>query len=607
MAATDGPTGQRRFAACRETLGGVVLLALLATGCPPSKVAPDGPKDRDGGQEAQAARDAGGRRPSGVTRKTAMEFTERSAGSGIDFSYRTGADAGRFAILESLGGGVGLLDFDRDGASDVFLPGGGGYGPDKEIRGLPPALYRNQRGWQFRDVSKPSGVAEASHYSHGAAAGDCDGDGFADVLVTGYGGLRFFRNQGDGTFAEAAAASGLTDTLWSSSAAWGDFDRDGHLDLYVAHYVNWSFENDPHCPGPSPHPRDVCPPREFLPLPHTLYMSNGDGTFRDDSGSAGLRNGKDEEGHGKGLGVVAADLDLDGDLDIYVGNDTVPNFLYRNDGAGRFEDVGLTSGTALNDRGLPDGSMGVEVGDLNLDGLPDLWVANYERESIAFYRNQGDCFFQHASQATGVTAVGGLYVGWGTILSDLDRDGDEDAFVSNGHVIRYPTSSEVEQAPLLFENLDGKRLVNVAPAAGAYLSAPHPGRGVAAGDLDDDGRIDLVVSRADKPVAVLANGSRDRNRWLAVRLIGTRSSRDPIGAFVTLYTAAGKQTRQLKGGSSYASTSDQRLFFGLGTADRVQKIEVRWPSGATQVVENVAADREITIRERPATSVAAAG
>ncbi|HEX6986472.1 MAG TPA: CRTAC1 family protein, partial [Planctomycetaceae bacterium] len=545
-------------------------------------------------------------RPAEPPPETLIRFEDRTREAGVDFIYRSGEEAGHFSILESLGGGAGLIDFDLDGAPDLVLPGGGEYGPGPTIRGLPPALYRNLGSWRYVEVAGPAGLRSAPYYSHGPAVADYDADGFPDLVITGYGGLVLFRNQGDGTFVEETAAAGMTDGLWSSSAAWGDFDGDANLDLYVAHYVDWSFDNHPFCPGPTRETRDICSPRRFQPLPDTLYVSNGDGTFRDASDEAGLRVGKGPEDHGKGLGVVTADLDLDGDLDVYVTNDTVPNFLYRNDGAGRFEEVALMSGTALSDRGVPDGSMGVDVGDFNLDGRPDIWVANYERESIALYRNEGNGFYQHTSQATGVTAVGGLFVGWGTVFCDFDRDGDQDTFVSNGHVIRFPDNATIEQLPLLFENKEGRRFVNVAPAAGEYMTSRHRGRGVAMGDLDGDGRVDLVSSRVDQPAVLLANASRDGHHWLGVRLIGTRSPRDPIGAVVRVRTARGTQMRQFVGGGSYASTNDRRLYLGLGTEGRVERLEIDWPSGARQVVENVPADAVVTVREIPNDAVAAA-
>lgn len=535
---------------------------------------------------------AGGPSPGGTT----IKFTDQTDSAGVRFTYRNGEESGHFAILESLGGGVALFDVDVDGDLDLFLPGGGEFGPGQQIRGLPPSLYLNQGDWKFSDATIRASVAFAPYYSHGAAAADFDNDGFVDVLVTGYGGLVLFHNQGDGTFAEHAPASGLTDDLWSSSAAWGDFDGDGSLDLYVAHYVNWSFQNHPFCQGPKPELREVCPPRSFRSLPHVLYLSNSDGTFRDESQAAGLVIDAAETG--KGLGVLAADVDLDGHLDIYVANDTVPNFLYRNRGRASFEDVSLMSGTSLNDIGAPDGSMGVDLGDYDLDGLPDLWVANFEKESFALYRNLGKCMFQHVSQSTGVTALGGLYVGWGTAFCDFDNDGDEDVFVSNGHVVRYPLNAPIAQRPLLLENEAGKRFVNQATKAGPYFLEGHMGRGAASGDVDNDGLLDLAISRTNQPAVVLKNETRSVNQWIGFRLIGTRASRSAIGSTVRLTVGSGPaRIRQVKGGSSYASTSDDRLFFGLDRTGEINA-EIRWNSGALQRLTGLKPNRVVTVVEQ---------
>jgi len=511
--------------------------------------------------------------------------------AGIDFTYRNGEEAGQFAIVESLGGGVGLFDYDGDGHLDLFLPGGGSFDARHETVGLPSALYRNDGDWRFTAVSQAAGVDQVGFYSHGVAAADFDNDGFVDALVTGCGGLLFFENQGDGTFREAAGPAGLEDRLWSSSAAWGDLDRDGDLDLYVVHYVDWSPDNHPFCKGPRPNDRDVCPPRRFEGLPDTLYENQGNGTFRDGSSKAGLRP------DGKGLGVVIADVDLDRDLDIYVANDTVANFLYQNDGTGHFREVGMTSGTAFNESGAPDGSMGTDLADFDGDGLPDLWVVNYERESFALYRNEGNCSFQHVSQSTGVTALGGLYVGWGTVFLDFDRDGDEDVFISNGHVIRYPVNAPLRQTPLVVENESGTRFVNASSDAGTYMTTPHMGRGAALGDVDDDGDLDLAVVHTNEPMTLLSNETRNDNGWISLRLVGTRSSREPIGAIVRLTTAVGTHMQQIKGGTSYASTSDRRLFFGLGRAGQVERVDILWPSGWEQSLTGLEAGRRMTIVE----------
>ena len=579
---------------------GAMLLVVVVVGCPQSEPT-TGPSQ--GPSIKTAAEDDTTNTPETATvpvPNTVASFRDRAARSGVSFTYHNGQEAGYFSIVESLGGGVGLLDWDRDGDLDLFLPAGGRFGKDETIGGRPAGLFLNRGDWSFLDSSVQAGTAgETARYSHGAAVGDFDSDGFPDVLVTGFGGVVLWRNLGDGTFENVTEVSGLTDTLWSSSAAWGDLDGDGHLDLYVAHYVNWSFKNNPYCPSKETGKQDICPPRQFRPLPDTLFLSNGDGSFRDASEKSGLVQ---KGASGKGLGVMMCDIDSDGDLDVYVCNDTVPNFLYRNDGRGQLQEVAMQSGAAVSETGVPEGSMGVDLGDYNLDGRLDLWVTNYERESIALYRNDGRGMFRHVSHIAGLTTVGGLFVGWGTSFFDFDLDGDEDVFVSNGHVIRHPSEAPVRQLPLLFENTQGRRFTNVAPGAGEYLATPHMGRGVARGDLDGDGDIDLVICHTNEPVSVLENLTDRRGRhWLGVRLIGTspEGSRDAAGAIVTLHVAGmPNQTRQVKSGTSYASSNGLRLTFGLGDSDKVDLIRIRWPGGGVQEVGPVEGDQVLVIRQK---------
>jgi enediyne biosynthesis protein E4 len=520
-----------------------------------------------------------------------IRFSNCADDGGISFIYRNGDEAEQYSILESLGGGVALVDYDQDGDLDLFFPGGGSFGTDGQPTGQPGVLYRQEEQGKFLPVTHQAGVGNKTCYTHGVARADADNDGFPDFVVTGYGRLLFFHNHGDGTFSECAVNSGLDDRFWSSSAAWGDLNEDGVLDLYLVHYVNWSSTNNPVCTSLAASRRDVCPPKRFDPLPDTLYFGVGDGTFRDGSREAGISN------LGKGLGVVIADLDLDGHQDVYVANDTVPNFLYRNNGKGQLEDLSESSGASVNDKGLPDGSMGVDVGDFNLDGLPDLWVSNYERESFAVYRNFGGMNFLHVSRATGVTAVGSQFVGWGTVSFDVDCDGDEDVFVANGHVIHYPEAAPVRQHPLLFENLLGKRFQDIAPSAGPWMASPHAGRGCAVGDLDLDGDLDLVVSCMNEPASLLMNETATQSHWLQIRLVGTISSRDAQGARVTIQTGLGSQSRQVKGGSSYGSTGSDWLHFGLAQADKIQKLEIRWPSGVLQTSVDMSVDQRHIVVE----------
>lgn len=525
---------------------------------------------------------------SGVAATTRPQFRDIAQSAGVQFVPRNGRESGHFSILETLGTGVGLLDFDQDGLIDIFLPGGGQFSKQPAPVGLPSALFRHLGNLQFEPVASMALVETCPFYSHGASVGDFDSDGFPDVLITGYQGLLLYRNQGDGTFVDITPQSGLKTNSWTSSAAWGDADGDGILDLYLVSYVDWSFQKNPSCSAQGQ--RDVCPPKDFEPLSDALYLGNGDGSFRDASTECGLVEG------GKGLGVVAFDLDLDGDLDYYIANDTTPNFLYQNDGHGHFREIGLLSGTAFGENGEAEGSMGVDSGDFNNDGLPDLWVANFENQSFALYRNEGQSRFQHVSGIMGITAVGAQYVGFGTVFFDFNRDGFEDLFCATGHVSYCPANAPVLQKPLLFENRAGKRMVNVAAEAGDYTNSAHMGRGVAAADLDQDGDPDLVVSHTNEPVALLRNDSIADGGWLRVRLIGTRCHRDAVGARVTVSGNGRKLTKQIRGGSSYLSSSSHEILFGLGSLDKLEAMTVNWPGNRLQRVQ-IPSRHEVTVIE----------
>lgn len=530
-------------------------------------------------------------------------FEDVTGASGINMSYRNGEEAGHLTLLEAMGGGVGLIDYDRDGLLDLFLTGGGYFdGPTKtEIKGHPCKLYRNLGGWRFEDVTEAVGLGRLSggqpwFYTHGAAIADYDNDGWPDLLVTGWGRLAVFHSvpneKGGRYFQEVTREAGLTDSLWSMSAAWGDLDGDGFLDLYVTHYVDWSFANHPRCPGYVPQtPFAVCSPKNFNALPHTLYRNTGKGSFRDASEEFGLRR------DGKGLGVLIADLDEDGKPDIYVANDTSGNFLYLNRG-GRFEEVAFPRGVAYSSHGREQGSMGVDAADFDGSGRFSLFVTNYQLEAHALYRNGGRGQFRHVSDAAGIAAIGYTYVGFGTGFLDFDRDGAEDLFIANGHITPHPPPpSEHKQQPILFRNLRKEmsanaiaRFQDVSARGGPFFRVKRIGRGAAFGDLDNDGRTDIVVSHTNEPVVLLRNAVDNGHRWLGAVLVG-KPNPDAIGAVVSLEVQGEKLVRQVKGGGSYLSSNDHRVLFGLGTAMDVKSLTVRWPSGRTQTWENLAIDR----------------
>ncbi len=534
-------------------------------------------------------------------------FQEVAAGSGIDFAYRNGEEVQppNLSILESLGGGLAVIDFDGDGLLDLFVVGGGHFGgsDNKQILGYPCRLYRNEGNWKFRDVTAAVGLDhlagnEPWFYSHGVAVGDYDRDGWPDLLVTGWGRIALFHNEPDGKggrhFVDVTAAAGLDKGItWATSAAWADFDGDGFPDLFVCQYVDWSFANHPACDYDGKTP-DVCPPKKFKGLRSKVYRNTGTGKFIDVSDEAGLREGSSEAG--KSLGVLAIDVNLDGKPDMYVANDTVAKFLYVNKsspGKIRFSEQALRSGVALDGGGAPNGSMGLDAGDPEGTGKPALWVTNYENEFHALYRNHsaGDkVSFVFATQTSGVGVIGQKYVGWGTGFGDFDLGGWEGLFIANGHAIRFPTGTTRRQKPVLFLNRDGK-FKDVTRRGGPYFQQPHLSRGVVLADLDNDGRLDLAVSNINEPVALLRNvlPTTDRH-WVGVELVG-EGHRDVVGARIMLEAGGRTQTRFAKGGGSYASSSDRRHIFGLGSVDKATKLTVIWPDGSRQEWADIPIDR----------------
>lgn len=531
-------------------------------------------------------------------------FVDRTAASGLCFTYRNGEEADQYTILESLGGGVALLDYDGDGRLDIFVTGGGYFdGPNRtDIKGHPCRLYRNLGEWKFQDVTQQTGLERSWWYTHGAAVADYDRDGWPDLLVTGYGHLALFRNEEDGKggrrFTDVTAQVGLHDGLWSTSAGWADLDGDGYPDLYVCHYVDWSFANNPTCRGNALSvPRDTCPPERFHPLIHALFHNDQGKQLRDVSTDHGFH------ANGCGLGVILADLNDDRRPDIYVANDTNNNFLYLNRGEGMLEEKGMAAGAALDETGHPDGSMGVDVGDYDGSGRASLWVTNYASEVHALYANLGRELFHHQSRAAGIAALGRHFVGFGTGFLDVDNDGWEDLILVNGHVLRRPVSGSPKQLPVLLHNVpraERRFFENISGRGGTFFQTPALGRGLAIGDLDNDGWPDVVVSHSNSPVALLRNQGRSvagQAHWLGVRLTG-RGHRDVVGSTIVLETDEGRRlTRFTKGGGSYLSAGDARVLFGLGASTKVRRLTVQWSWGQSQSWDDLDVDHYWELEE----------
>ena len=516
-------------------------------------------------------------------------FRDVTADSGIDFTYRNGEEADQYTILESLGGGVALIDYDGDGLLDIFFTGGGTL-DGQHIKGCPCRLYKNLGNWKFRDVTADVGLDKIDFYTHGAAVADYDRDGWPDLLVTGFGRIALFHNEakpgGGRHFVDVTAKAQLHDRLWSSSAGWADLTGSGFPDLYICHYVDWSFENHPPCPAKVANvEHDVCPPQRFKPLVHSLYYNNGDGTFRDVTATQHLRN------DGCGLGVVLADINDDGRPDIYVANDASNKHLYFNRGGGNLEEKAQLAGVATDEHGLYNGSMGVDVADYDGSGRASLFVTNFQGEVHALYKNLGDERFGYQSQAVGLGALGRHFVAFGTAFVDVDNDGWEDLIIVNGHVLRHPLGSTVKQRSLLMRNIEksGRRVFqDYSSRGGPFFDVPIVGRGLAVGDLNNRGWSDVVISNTNSPAVILRNEASTDNpaHWLGIKLVG-RNNRDVAGTTVILEGKSRRLTRYAKGGGSYLSSSDRRILFGLGTSEQFQRLTVKWSWGKEEHWENL--------------------
>jgi hypothetical protein len=528
-------------------------------------------------------------------------FSDVTASSGLNFRNHASLTSEKY-LIESMTGGVALFDYDGDGLLDVFLVNGAaladpmpaGRHPDKSDPRYWNRLYRNLGNFRFTDVTEKAGV-QGHSYGMGAAVGDYNNDGRPDLYVTNFGRNILYRNNGDGTFSDVTEQAGVAAGGWSVGAVFLDYDKDGDLDLFVARYLDWDFSKNIYCGERKPGYRAYCHPDQFEPITHLLYRNNGDGTFTDVSRSSGIA------GHpGKGLGVAIADFDRDGWTDIFVANDSFPQQLFRNKADGTFEEVALVLGLAYDEDGRTFAGMGADFADYDNDGWPDVFVNALANQKYALFRNSKGVF-EYVSGPSGVAGITMLHSGWGARFLDYDNDGWKDLLVGQGHVmdnieLTQPNIRYLE--PLLLMRNRGGTFEDVSRQSGPPFQVPLAARGIGFGDLNNDGFLDLVVNCNDRPAVVLRNDGGNGNHWLLLQLTGTRSNRDGIGAEVRIVGESGlEQYAIVTTASSYLSASDRRVHFGLGKDSRVTLLEIRWPSGLVQKLEQIPADRVLTVRE----------
>jgi enediyne biosynthesis protein E4 len=502
---------------------------------------------------------------------------------------------------ETMPAGIALFDYDGDGLLDIYLVNGAEM---PSLKKTSPKyynrLFHNNGDGTFTDVSERAGVTGAG-YGMGAAVGDYDNDGHPDLFLANVNGNQLFHNNGDGTFTDVTAKAGLGGGLydghkmWSIAAGWFDYNNDGLLDLFVANYCQWDPHFEPVCMGLNG--RGYCHPGSFGPLPNTLYRNNGDGTFTDVSEETGI-----SKVLGKGMGVVFADYNGDGFLDVFVANDNSPNLLFRNIGGKRFEEVGFEAGVAFNDEGAALAGMGADFRDLNNDGLPDLWHTAIENETFPLFMNEGKGMFRNGGQQSLLANLTRLMSGWSNGIVDLDNDGWKDLVVARSNVLdnieQISRHFNYAEPNSVFRNLGNGQFDNVSATAGPDFTRPAPHRGLAYGDLFNDGRMDLVVSALGAPVKIFRNVTATSNHWILLKLVGTKSNRMGIGAQIRIKTDDGRTIyNEATTSTGYAASSDPRVHFGLGRSRVIREIEVRWPSGMRQLLHDVTADRILEVTE----------
>jgi len=525
-----------------------------------------------------------------------VTFTDVAGKAGIDFVHDNAATSEKY-LIETMGAGAAWIDYDQDGLLDLYLVNSSAtraYSPKSPLQS---GLYRNRGDGTFADVTVSAGVTAKGIFGMGVAVGDYDNDGFPDLLVLGYGRSVLFHNKGDGTFADVTKQAGVENAgRWASSAAWFDYDNDGHLDVVIANYVDWTPENNYYCGDQGPKMRSYCHPDVYHGQPPTLYRNKGDGTFLDVSKTSGL-----EAKPGNGLGVVTFDYDDDGWPDIFIANDGMPNHLFHNQRDGTFREVAYLAGVAVSSDGQAEAGMGVDAADTTGSGRLDLYVSHLDLQLDRYYRNLGADGFEDATVRSKIGYASYLLSGFGVRFLDYDHDGMRDLFVANGHVLDnvhlYHVGTNYAEPKLMFRNVGQGAFENVSDKLGPDLQAPRVSRGVAAGDFDNDGDLDLLISNNGQAPQLLRNDGGNAKHWLQILLIGTTSNRDAVGARVKVTAGDLVLVEQKKGGMSYQSAQDPRLHFGLGAHDQIDEVEIRWPSGAVTKLEKVKSNQIIVVKE----------